>query len=489
MVQRWRWQGRPLARTDAATGDTDYDFPYDQLATATSADVLLEPLDGIYFGERDSNDHLIVGASVDSLVPGGATATPQIYSYDLSSSLQALYYRFAVRVFSRYEGLLTRNTSVESRVRGVAPGAPPAAERWRRVLPLCRRTKQAPKPAVRLIIPLTRTGTGESTPGLLAVLDDTWYDWGGLAEGLQVAVQTVTTPDASKQTLTQAGPDPVVSNRIYGAGGAPLPEIDGNVTPIGPIGFTSDTNTVAPLFTKTSFVIPAPQSASDGTVDFSWWILQLTFRRVLNPNGAIAPNGGFLPLLPPVGNLPGGTRGDSDWTLPLQVQLLPAANLWDVTWAGATKSLRVEAASLHADFTPGNIAVLDSLEHSLTVNPYPADSGGRNRFEVWVLLTIEMEDAFGHGGQEAFVNLVPFSLLAGSATPPGKSRPNTLRLVEVQCMKDYSQVRTDWTQLASDLFPAAVPDAATPQGAPPIAIDPAMARARIVRVSPPIKGA
>jgi hypothetical protein len=489
MVQRWRWQGRPLARTDAATGDTVYDFPYDQLATAPSADVLLEPLDGIYFGERDSNDHLIVGASVDSLVPGGATATPQIYSYDLSSSLQALYYRFAVRVFSRYEGLLTRNASVESRVRGVAPGAPPAAERWRRVLPLCRRTKQAPKPAIRLIIPLTRTGTGESTPGLLAVLDDTWYDWGGLAEKLQISVETVTAPDASKQILTQAGPDPVVSNRIYGAGGAPLPEIDANVTPIGPIGFTSDTNTVAPLFTKTSFVIPAPQGASDGTVDFSWWILQLKFRRALNPNGAVASNRGFLPLLPPVGNLPAGTSIDSAWTLPMQVQLLPSANLWDVTWAGATNSVRVDAASLHADFTPGNITVRDSIEHSLTVNPYPADGGGRNRFEVWVLLTVELEDAFGHGGQEAFVNLVPFSLLAGSATPPGKSQPNTLRLVEVQCMKDYSQVCTDWTQLASDLFPVGVPDAAAPHGTPLTSIDPAMARARIVRVSPPIKGA
>ena len=405
MVQRWRWQGRPLARTDAATGNTVYDFPYDQLATATSADVLLEPLDGIYFGERDSNDHLIVGASVDSLVPGGATATPQIYSYDLSSSLQALYYRFAVRVFSRYEGLLTRNTSVESRVRGVAPGAPPAAERWRRVLPLCRRTKQAPKPAIRLIIPLTRTGAGETTPGLLAVLDDTWYDWAGLAEELQVMVETVTTPDDSKQTLTQAGPDPVVSNRIYGAVGAPLPEIDAQVTPIGPIGFTSDTNTSAALFTKTSFVIPAPRSASDGTTDFSWWFLQLKFRRALNPNGAIAIDGGFLQVVPPVGNLPPGTSIDSEWTLPMQVQLLPAANLWDVTWTdGTTKSgARVDVGLLHADFTPGNIGVLDSIGHSLTVSPWKADDGVRNRFEVWVLLTVEMEDAFGHGGQEALV--------------------------------------------------------------------------------------
>jgi hypothetical protein len=487
MIQRWRWQGRPLARQDAS-GSTVYDFPYDQLGQAVSPDQVLTPLDGIYFGERDSNDQLVVSAQVDSLLPA-TQPLPLLYTYDLSHSPQALYYRFAVRVFSRYEGLLARGASVESRILGIVPPnatAPP--EQWRRVLPLCRRTAPAPKPAIRLIIPLTQTVADEKTPGLLAVLDDAWFDWAGLAEQLQVRVTSVTTAPASdgtRLTLTQAGPDPVVTNPIFTR---PLQIVPPDLEAIGPIGFTADTNTNAPLFAKTSFVIPAPTRATDGVnvvEDLSWWLLQLQFKRVLNPEGTVAPDGTLMKSS--VSN-----ALDSDWTLPIPVQLLPAANLWDVSWnaAGTAFQAKVDTGDLVVNFSRG-IAILDSAGNALTVDPFPADTSGNvtNRFEVWVLLTVRIEDAFGHSGQEAFVDLVPFADLSRYEPPPGKSAPTTIRLVEVQCMNKYSPVRSTWTDLAGDLFPEPpVSDAVQSKGTPPENVDPAMARARIVRVSPPITG-
>jgi hypothetical protein len=74
--------------------------------------------------------------------------------------------------------------------------------------------------------------------------------------------------------------------------------------------------------------------------------------------------------------------------------------------------------------------------------------------------------------------------LATQAPSPATS----LRLVEVQAMDSLSPVRPDWQSLASDLFPdpTVVGPLPTPT-TPPAHADPMMARARIVRVSPPIE--
>ena len=477
MVQRWRWQGRPLARFDSLQNPM-FDFPYTDLKPpGTNADSVLAPLDGIYFGERDSNDQLIVGGQVDLIAdavaaaaaaaatpPGLPPAAPVLYTYDLSQSPQGLYYRFAVRVFSRYEGLFTKGASVESRIlRSTSSqvAADAAPEQWRRLLPLCRRTATAPKPSVRLIIPVTRAVNGEQTPGLMVVINEPWYEWAGLAEQFQVQIASVTDPTSGNSYL-QAGPDPVVSNPDYGAQGATPPlKLEPNPLAAGPIGFTFDTNTNAPLFSTTSFLVPAPRMQNaDGTltaIELSWWFLELQFRRTVHPAGTA----NYAPAL------------DSDWTVPMQAQLLPAANLWNVTVNGTAG--RMDASELQA-FSSGSpgISILDSSGNSVVVNSLPFDSTSTNRFEVWAMLTVNLQDAFGHAGQESFVTMVPIASLA-TLPPTGAT---TLRLIEVQAMSPASPTRTDWRLLADDLFsPANNSDNKT---------DPAMARARIVRVSPPI---
>lgn len=469
MVQRWRWQGRPLMGQDAQSNPVPFDFPYTAIkAAGGAADTVLTPLDGVYFGERDTNDQLTVVAQVDAVRDAVVAATsatapppPTLYTYDLSHSPQGLYYRFAVRVFSRYEGLLSSGYSVESRVVRAAPasgGTTP--EQWRRLLPLCRRTQTAPKPAVRLIIPLTRTGKGEQTPGLLVVINEAWYDWAGLAEKLEVQITSVQDP-TTKADYLQAGPDPIVHNPVYTSASNPL-NFEPNPVPYGPIGFTFDSNTDAQLFSTTSFIVLAPR-VMDPTgqpipVELSWYFLQLQFRRSVDPDGTL----NYTPDL------------DSDWTDPLQTQLLPASNLWNITKGAATS--RVDTATLqgNASQTAG-ITLTDSNGDVVTVDPLPYDTNNTaNRFEVWAVLTRSLSDVFGGAGQEAFVTMVPFAKLATQQSSPATS----LRLVEVQAMNTLSPIRTDWQSLANDMFPM--------QGSGVGGVDPAMARARIVRVSPPI---
>ena len=156
----------------------------------------------------------------------------------------------------------------------------------------------------------------------------------------------------------------------------------------------------------------------------------------------------------------------------MQAQLLPAANSWNVTVNG--NAARVDTQDLQAVSNGAGISLNDSNGDAVTVNPLPFDPTSPNRFEVWALLMIELQEAFGHSGQEAFVNFVPIASLG--ALPPSGATPTSLRLVEIQAMNPLSTQKADWNSLADDLFPQ------NSQAS----VDPAMARARIVRVSPPI---
>jgi hypothetical protein len=198
-------------------------------------------------------------------------------------------------------------------------------------------------------------------------------------------------------------------------------------------------------------------TARDGTrvpADLSWWFLKLEFRRKLLPYGINDYKKGL----------------DSLPTAPMMVQFLPAANWWEVQNGGNKE--RHACSKLSFSHTPSGWSVM--LGGSLvTVNP-TADSSLSNRFEVWALLTCSVMDAFGRPSQEAFIDLIPLSALSAF---PGVPAPSFLRLVEVQTMGESSPQQSSWKGLADVLFANSQTDK----------IDPGMARARIVRVSPPIQ--
>ena len=113
-----------------------------------------------------------------------------------------------------------------------------------------------------------------------------------------------------------------------------------------------------------------------------------------------------------------------------------------------------------------------------------------DQFEIWVLCTRRVIDAFGHTDQEAFVDLIPLSKLQLN---PAKPKPDLVRLVEVQRVARSLFITIDgplpvestsWQDLAEDLFPQE-----KGKKKKTYLIDSAAARARIVRVSPPIGSA
>jgi hypothetical protein len=57
---------------------------------------------------------------------------------------------------------------------------------------------------------------------------------------------------------------------------------------VGPIGYTFDSDSTAPLFGNTSFIVPPPESATMVT-DLGWFFVKLRFRRKLEPTGLERP--------------------------------------------------------------------------------------------------------------------------------------------------------------------------------------------------------
>src|SRR5438128_9704348 len=97
-------------------------------------------------------------------------------------------------------------------------------ESWKRLVLLCRFDKEIPPPRVKLVLPLTDVSPDAlagpkpgathplPTPGLLVVLSEPWFRYGGLAEEFVAEAGTAREPDhkAEKQPprRVELGTDP-----------------------------------------------------------------------------------------------------------------------------------------------------------------------------------------------------------------------------------------------------------------------------------------
>ena len=467
LVQRWRWDGRPVQYfpTDPRTGKVEVELDPATGQTRPKPPVFAFPFqdvdpngelpdyrDGVLFGSRESSDYLMAPSQVDF----AASPTPTLallYEKELTGSPGALYYRFGVRVFSRYAGLMRRDSSLDSR-----QAARGQAERWRRLVVKSRYDRDVPKPVVKLIVPLTQAASGRLTPGLLVVLDEQWYldSMGGLAEVLVADVARSARPDLREESRYEMGPDPILDmteDPLFGS------EIT-FPNPVGAIGYTFDTDTLAPLFHKAAFIMPPPVvTAADGgggERDLSYHFLKLRFKRQLDPEG----------LAPVVEGRPPISR-ESPWTEPVWVQLLPAANRFRVR-RGETETV-ADIATFRFDAEAAEF--LDG--EGRKVVPLPA--GGNDRLKLYVLLTRPVPDAFGREGQEAYIGLLDLERLR--EVEVSIRRGARIRLVEVQYRVPQGKTLEELGDIFELLFPS--PEQSE-QG-----LRPRDARARVTRVSPP----
>lgn len=437
MVQRWRWDGRPVYRLNDRK-EPQYGYPFD--SDPSGIDTL--PLDGALFGGRDSSDRYELTKDVDFVCTPPHSGV--LEERDLSSMPGALYYRFALRAYSRYAPWL-KTDSLETLT--VTLNNKSREERWRRLAVPCRYRGKLPRPALRLILPLTMSGDAHN-PKLLLLLDDQWYreEMAGLAEVLEGEIVRVRLPDSETVEAQQFGPDPIVqmTEEPYAGADIDLPRA------IGAIGYTFDTDTQAPLFGKTAFVQPAPRISIDGEdqdVDLSWHFLQLRYRRRIDERAGV-PN-------------------VSDWTEPTWVQILPPCDRFRVQ-EGQTIERRpvldlvydAGLARVHVRSNPqSKILPTKSLETEV-VKP---------AFTLFALVTRTAPDAFGRSDSESYVDFTPLEALKKYTDNVQGLR---VRLVELQQSEPIAPDR-----VFEALFPTAK------DGEWNFLED---QKARVVRVSPPI---
>jgi hypothetical protein len=160
-----------------------------------------------------------------------------------------------------------------------------------------------------------------------------------------------------------------------------------------------DSGTLAPLFTRASFIVPAPRI--DGIADLSWYFMKVRFRRQLHLDARVT--------------------ADSVWTEPRWTQLLPPSNVF--TLAGTTAVADV------ADLVLGIDGFTRKDGTAVVLEPTTVASGSRCRFSLWALVTQRVVDALGRQAQEAFVELAPLAELPAALK---RTVAPVVRVVEVQ---------------------------------------------------------
>jgi hypothetical protein len=476
--QVWRWQGRNTAI-------------HPNFLTVPASELPQRILDweAVEFGDRPDVDSTVVPMRTKQVSLGGARTFN--YSEALKTSkgefdLRSLHFRFAVTIYSRYEGMTpygmknyitgatklpAANANLDRNGAPVTAQAPAekVASVWNRVWVPCRRTTDIHAPRLRLILPLTEPGMSKEpnpSPGLLAVFNEPWHESGGLAECLQVRVALTADPAETlselKHYFFELGPDPVVGHKIPD----PLsksydPSTQGDTPTVsfswqgiaGPVGHYFDPTNQAALFTATSFIIPAPQVTGD-TVDRRWYFAKLQFRRALMnkvqeiekprlENGKLIR--GNYKLL----DAAAGPYSDPVWT-----QYLPPFSIFEQT-SLVSAGVRMTFAS-KADGTADTTKML--LINNQQPKRLPAMVSDNANFSLYAVLTRRVFDIAGRPDQEQFLGL--YSQAPGSAesdngwiladTPAIKGHLETgyrVRIIEVQRPKAWDGATPLWKEL------------------------------------------
>jgi hypothetical protein len=428
VAQRWRWDGRPVYENLDQPGKP----PRSGLPFRAIGNIEETLQDAALFSSRADSDAGVHPGQLEFL----ASDKPELplYKFSWTGKRGVLYYRLALRSFSRYEGALSKGAMIESDL----PATERAPRRWRRYVKRCTWTDVVPKPLVKLVVPLTQTAASfegqPKTPGWLVVLDEPWYGeaMAGLGEVLESRIAEVRLPE-SGDLRQQIGPDGVLEMPDD-----PLADWDVQLPrPVGAAGQTLDTDPVAPLFAHAAYLqpppvltpLPNPDHAAPPPPDLSFYFVKLEFRRSI---------AGVDPEYPQALAL------SSRYTDPVWVQILPPSTFWRIQ--KGNEVMTVDVTGLH--FVSGKGLTFGGEEvNVLPTGPYPPIRSSISSIKVWVLVTRRVFDAFGRTDQEAYHKLMPPSDL--------RSLPDSaalrLRFLEIQYRGSASD-ELDLEKLTNLLF-------------------------------------
>lgn len=436
--QVWRWSGRS---TRPFPQVTEPNAPPGVGSTAGD-NLLLWDAEG--FAERSEGER--DQETIDLKAGGGAV---QIYTESVVTNPRKLYYRFGARAFHRYRGFFKNPPVVQAR-RKLTVETEETGDIWKRLVVPSRFRDAVSAPSIKFVVPLTEsdgsTGSENALPGHLVVLNEAWFEIGGLAESLQAAIVEIKNPpDAIEEgvpvlpvlpplapsPLYEFGPDPVLTGKLKPAvvrtNGPPVPGgPQQGVLKIGikwpgdryllenPAGFSFDPGKAqTPLFNSSCFIMPAP-TLNDAqnpvsSEKYSWNLARVQFRRVIQ----------------------GTTRSEdrfSSWTPPMWIQYLPnafgplRAKLEEQE--GGPLKLRVKPDERDSIQWTKDIPSLSDLMGLSPSPPSDPDFGAGVRpayqpFNHWsyvLLVTQQFSDIRGRVDQERFVQLMRYDEGASSAS-------------------------------------------------------------------------
>ena len=393
--QMWRWQGRntPLHPCiKLANPNQDDAAPPDEIANWEIRE----------YGTREDNDHSIVSMQFEKDANGNRSFSyeevlrspianqtgPAVYS---KNDLRSLHYRFRAKVYHRYEGLLLKDAVF-------------ATDSWKSKFIPCRldrdpQNKTIQPPKVRFIFPLTQSfdpSTTKNSAGLLVVLSEPWFTIGGIGEilGCEVVFSQSGLAEGGKyKYYFEIGHDPIFSGatiaRLQLLGSEDPNNPSGSVTfdpelICGPIGHTFDTEGNDPLFTSTSFMIPAPTFKGTDGVNRElegWGMAEIRFKRIIRVSGASDPST--------------EKRLESGWTSPYWVQFLPE------TFVKRDPIIDPGTSKFTYESSDRTIVIMNGQTKVKLVDP----GEGNNQLDYYLLLMRDVFDANGRFGQVAYVNM------------------------------------------------------------------------------------
>ena len=474
--QVWRWQGRPAV-------------PHPQLEPGVAS---TRDWEAIEFGEISETDYVVYPfAPTGSGKTKGFLYQEQLGGPQNQGDRRGLAFRFAVQAYSRYEGWLPPDLAsvlAASRSSTADPGTS-----WKHYFVPPRPQTPLPAPKVRLIFPLTERfdkSATASAPGLLVVLDEPWFERGGLGEKLTAEVQLSADPrlppDTNKTFFFETGPDPLFSGATKAL--SPQKAEDPNAANVskadvtykakasfspdailGPVGHTLSTGNASPLFVASSFVIPAPtievttdKGTTEKTTDLRGYFCKLRLRRTVRLNVT-------------------GDTLTSDPTEPYWVQYLPEFSFYDSA-AGYVNRLKVRLASKTAD-SKFVAELVNDQGAPETLQPFKFKDAP-NTHALYLVLTRLVYDVTGRPDQEVFFALcrqqgaqwLTDEPVADAGLSDASRTSIRARVVEVQIPTGVAPPAAMAAAFWQALFPDPTADNATLKDS----------KTRIVRISRPI---
>lgn len=275
-VQAWRTAGKPLSTFPDSQLDLD-ELPASLNDVDPTSHAIVWDAEG--FAERDDDATTAAPARQVAVMEKLA----KIWSERATVPLKTRYMRFRISAQHRYAGLYRvalADPGVLLDVHAeVSHASEPVTAKWRRALRPGRWDTAVAHPAIKIVVPLTQPfesqERGTHASDLLVVLNEEWGTVAGLAESLEVFVDSVERDySVGGQTVWKTREE---SSRDVMVSGKPLLAPVGSLAVIGPLGHTFDTDSREPLFVASSFIVQAPAGVEP------WTLLKLAVRRVLLP--------------------------------------------------------------------------------------------------------------------------------------------------------------------------------------------------------------